>query len=664
MKRATIINYYWGLIVVLLFMMNLFSSLSSSKPTINLNNLKRVFLNGATTSNNNYRLPIILIPGYAASMLSVEEIANPGKIVRNLYETYPDSTFGMKMMSSSIVGDVEMDSFAAKENGWNIVSPMQRSGLYAVDNLNPDSDNGVGPKRYYFHELIEYLKSIGYEEGVTLFAFPYDWRDSIINSAFKLSTYIANIKTLTKANKVNLISHSMGGYVSKTAYVVNRELYKSVNVHISFATPWQGTGRDWIASSLFGGNLNNIKLDALAVRDVSLGSIAHYERMALSNKAKNVGGSLTPRIVINGVSVTEDQVIQGLKSFLKENTVYYGENNAKSRVIPFRDDIYTSKASNNIIKQIYDSSKLDQPSYFYNIIGMDKPTPISIILKGEGISVDANSNVVISNFSNIFYAMDDYISGDGLATYQSVEADGFEATQRLSFPYSHNGILKNIDSHQAIKYYLGLNCYIIGTWSITLKDSYNKTSVETVFIRESYNWQAYSTRFNMNGTYFGDKWKGSMQIDDKTATFNVVLKEGSSSGDGNCLLSSMTGSILDLSSNTMYTLTGQRSTSGNECNSDKSCPTENGNSVRKCIDGFLLDSCIISQCNAGYKVSVGQPVTPSKCIEENLNWIIAPVVIGSLLLAFLFCLLISLIVCAIIRLAKPKTTNSSHYRQF
>lgn len=53
------------------------------------------------------------------------------------------------------------------------------SGLRAISMLSDHFLSRLPPFKQrvsYFCDLIQFLVSIGYEDGVSLFAFPYDWR--------------------------------------------------------------------------------------------------------------------------------------------------------------------------------------------------------------------------------------------------------------------------------------------------------------------------------------------------------------------------------------------------------------------------------------------------------------------------------------------------------
>jgi hypothetical protein len=58
---------------------------------------------------------------------------------------------------------------------WQVFAPKRRHGLYAVDTLAPHWVVNAD-KTHYFHDIIQSLRSCGYTDGYSLFAFGYDWR--------------------------------------------------------------------------------------------------------------------------------------------------------------------------------------------------------------------------------------------------------------------------------------------------------------------------------------------------------------------------------------------------------------------------------------------------------------------------------------------------------
>jgi len=103
----------------------------------------------------------------------------------------------------------------------------------------------VDPILHTYDDLWEALKAAGYKEGETLFAFPYQWRDSNTTTAELLKDKIAAVKNICHCNKVDLIGHSMGGLVAR-AYIEEDDYQNDVDQVIFLATPHRGAAQAYL----------------------------------------------------------------------------------------------------------------------------------------------------------------------------------------------------------------------------------------------------------------------------------------------------------------------------------------------------------------------------------------------------------------------------------
>jgi pimeloyl-ACP methyl ester carboxylesterase len=121
--------------------------------------------------------------------------------------------------------------------------------------------------------LIETLKGLGYEEGLTLFIFTYDWRQSNIDSARLLSELISSINAPT----VDIVAHSMGGLVS-TIYLHNFDGIKRVNKIIFLGTPFLGSMNAFATLSDGWGSFQNMIAGGIdTIRNTAFSLPAIYE---------------------------------------------------------------------------------------------------------------------------------------------------------------------------------------------------------------------------------------------------------------------------------------------------------------------------------------------------------------------------------------------------
>lgn len=89
------------------------------------------------------------------------------------------------------------------------------------------------------------LKLAGYEEGVNLFAFPYNWRLSNVYSAMELKSKIDEVKVICDCDKVDIVAHSMGGLVAR-AYVEMGNYDNDIDQLIFLATPHRGSPKAYL----------------------------------------------------------------------------------------------------------------------------------------------------------------------------------------------------------------------------------------------------------------------------------------------------------------------------------------------------------------------------------------------------------------------------------
>jgi|WetSurMetagenome_2_1015567.scaffolds.fasta_scaffold01057_3 pimeloyl-ACP methyl ester carboxylesterase len=112
------------------------------------------------------------------------------------------------------------------------------------------TDNGrleLDPILHTYDNLWSALKLAGYEQDKSLFAFPYNWRQSNATTSLLLKQKIDEVKSACNSanlvdydcDKVDLIGHSMGGLVART-YIEGDKYANDVDQLIFLATPQQG----------------------------------------------------------------------------------------------------------------------------------------------------------------------------------------------------------------------------------------------------------------------------------------------------------------------------------------------------------------------------------------------------------------------------------------
>ena len=120
------------------------------------------------------------------------------------------------------------------------------------DNIIPhgivESVQILGPIRInQYKTLIDYLESLGYEKGRSLFLFSYDWRKSNFYSAEKLNSFIERCKLQSNGcekladGKFDMLAHSMGGLVGRIFLDQHRINGERTENFITLGTPYLGS---------------------------------------------------------------------------------------------------------------------------------------------------------------------------------------------------------------------------------------------------------------------------------------------------------------------------------------------------------------------------------------------------------------------------------------
>lgn len=538
--------------------------------------------------------PLLLIPGFAASMLHAYNKHNITEAPIRVFETFQDSQFKLEnyLLLKYCQDCLVPESINPK---YEIRAPLHRNaGLYGIDELNPD---GYGPKRPYFHEMIQFLqKELSYEQGKNLFAFPYDWR---LNSTFHLPNLFEYIKTIcnnASSTQIDVISHSYGGIIFKEMLIHFPDTAQYIHTYISIGTPWKGLGMMFLASLFVGENLNNRDWNVKTVRAMELASPSIYEIISKQYYSQlNYENEPTFSYIMNGKSITLNikETFSLLNDLLANNTY---NSNGYSYKIPFNmKRILDSKADNNRFLMDNDEKLFDiQPRYVYNIVGFMINTSISAVIQGE----INNYNEIVTNRSLLWANI---VSGDGVAPLISANNSGFITLLTTHKQLNHNNLVRNGMVFEDLRQFLGYSCSFEGNWTLSLV---NSTRNQNLTVRVYTDYQTtYSPMFKMKGVVMSNVWQGSGE----NFTFHLVQSN-------NC--ENLTGTWNYSSFNNNLFVIGFRN-QGNECFRDQYCYIKNGNGSRKCIFGYLAKNCFIVNCKNGYRMTIGQPISPSNCQLMN-----------------------------------------------
>ncbi|KAK2963711.1 putative lecithin:cholesterol acyltransferase family protein [Blattamonas nauphoetae] len=196
---------------------------------------------------------VIMIPGLGGSILHGKDL-----VTGETEMIWPRIRHGNQVMSKYYKATLDPDTFELipVDKTKIIFAPDDNFGIYSIDYLTPDVPLPHDTRSYY-HDMIQMFLAYGYVPGISLFGYPYDWRqcvaaDSIMNP---LRTRIRQAFHACGNQKVDIITHSMGALVFRSfVQLFPDENEKFVRRWIAIAPPFQG-GTHVLRALLFGYNL-------------------------------------------------------------------------------------------------------------------------------------------------------------------------------------------------------------------------------------------------------------------------------------------------------------------------------------------------------------------------------------------------------------------------
>ncbi|TWB93038.1 lecithin:cholesterol acyltransferase [Bradyrhizobium macuxiense] len=202
----------------------------------------------STSKADGPQRPLVFIPGILGSELS----DGSGNVV-----------WGNRNSLSNYAG---LD-LAPNSNG----KGLKASGLVS-------SINVLGPfwTIHQYDDLLGLLKDLGFEDGKTLFRFPYDWRLSNFETAKRLDAFVSGTPALRDGN-FDIVAHSMGGLVTRI-WMAEHGGAGKVHKAIYLGTPFLGSMNSLDTISNGWGAFANLVAGGLpTIRRVTLSFPSIYE---------------------------------------------------------------------------------------------------------------------------------------------------------------------------------------------------------------------------------------------------------------------------------------------------------------------------------------------------------------------------------------------------
>jgi DNA-binding beta-propeller fold protein YncE/pimeloyl-ACP methyl ester carboxylesterase len=215
---------------------------------------RRVLLASTTLRTPRRGLPIIFLPGIAGSEILADGVFSYTAAPDPQLSCFPTPDLCLLPRVYPYVQDeqVWLGGTAASmclAGEWRYLDVLR----LRADGQTPETDlwgfspplkvgrplQSVGIYRQVYKPFFDYLKSLGYVEGTTLFYFPYDWRKDLTGSETALEAAINQARVASGQDKVVIIAHSTGGLATRN-YLLHYGTAK-VDQVITLATPYLGS---------------------------------------------------------------------------------------------------------------------------------------------------------------------------------------------------------------------------------------------------------------------------------------------------------------------------------------------------------------------------------------------------------------------------------------
>jgi pimeloyl-ACP methyl ester carboxylesterase len=177
------------------------------------------------------QVPVILLPGIGGSKL----VNDNGEQWPRLQEVFDDDNGDLFLRSLRLAADGQ-SPFDPNDPAYATMRVGDISRVEPLFVLGQDQSYDA------YGTTIEAFHNAGYEEGVSLFPFPYDWRKDATLESVRLITFIDQVRQQTGASRVDILAHSMGGLVTRAA-LANPNSVGKIRKVLTLGTPVLGAAR-------------------------------------------------------------------------------------------------------------------------------------------------------------------------------------------------------------------------------------------------------------------------------------------------------------------------------------------------------------------------------------------------------------------------------------
>ncbi|ELP93788.1 1-O-acylceramide synthase precursor, putative [Entamoeba invadens IP1] len=233
-----------------------------------------------------YLKPVVLVPGIMSSVL--EGSGDVPSSIPTLYPSYCSKKFSLKTLWLSVesfIPFINECGLGYLISSWDSLTQHQvETGNIKINAQNYGSVNsirsivGTWPLNHVskaFEEVVKNLENDGYEDNVTMYAAPFDWRYFRFDEYSHVSNwYLDTQKLIERAfektkQKVVIVTHSMGGLLlyKFLDFVGKKFCNKYISHWTGIATPFLGSVK--ALSATFQGDNMGIPVKPVLLRKIS-----------------------------------------------------------------------------------------------------------------------------------------------------------------------------------------------------------------------------------------------------------------------------------------------------------------------------------------------------------------------------------------------------------
>lgn len=175
----------------------------------------------------------------------------------------------------------------------------------------------LGCRYDYMGSLIDDLHNLGYVDGETLFALPYDWRLSLYHT-----DHMRRLHLLVERHHPIVIAHSMGGLVVQEYFRLHPQnmIYKFYAV----GTPFKGVGGNLLKGFIKGYNMENPYLSLDVSKAIIRNSYSSYWLLTSTMRdPPTINGKVPVTYLSENGYLIDDHIVSPTPVKIADTQVYY-----------------------------------------------------------------------------------------------------------------------------------------------------------------------------------------------------------------------------------------------------------------------------------------------------------------------------------------------------